>query len=196
MSKPFRPRRDFDGLEARRKQAARLFALGRLNQSEIARRLEVSSVSVHRWYHAWRRGGAAALRKAGRAGRKPRLEKADLRFLDQALREGAVAYGFSTELWTLPRVARVIGEITGVRYHPGHVWRILRHGLGWSLQRPTRRAKERDEKAIRRWVAADWPRVKKTAANTGPGSSSRTRAASANALRSAAPGHPRARRLS
>jgi transposase len=193
MSKPFRPRRDFDGMEARRKQAARLFASGRLNQSEIARRLGVSSVSVHRWFHAWRRGGTAALRKAGRAGRKPRLEKADLKLLDRALRDGALAYGFSTELWTLPRVARVIEEITGVHYHPGHVWRILREGLNWSLQRPTRRAKERDEKAIQRWVAEDWPRVKKTPAASGPGSSSRTRAESASGRQSAAPGHPGAR---
>src|SRR5206468_6269829 len=139
-SKPFRPRRDFAGLEARRKRAARLFADGRLNQSEIARRLGVSSVSVNRWFHAWHRGGVAALRKAGRAGRKPRLDRADLKMLDQALREGALAYGFSTELWTLPRVARVIEEITGVHYHPGHVWRILQ-GLDWSLQRPARRAR-------------------------------------------------------
>src|SRR5689334_8103683 len=145
MGKPFRPRRDFDGLEERRKSAARLFAAGRLNQSEIGRRLGVSSVSVHRWYYAWRRGGLTALRKAGRAGRKPRLEKADLRAVDRALREGALAYGFSTDLWTLRRVARVIEQITGVLYHAGHVWKILR-SLNWSRQRPARRAKERNEK--------------------------------------------------
>ena len=195
MSKPFRPRRDFDGLEARRKHAGRLFAAGRLTQAEIARKLGVSAVSVHRWYRAWRSGGTRALRKAGRAGRKPRLDKADTAALDRALRQGAEAYGFSTELWTLPRVARVIEEITGIRYHPGHVWRILR-GLNWTLQRPTRKAKERDEAAIRRWVAEDWPRVKKTLADSGRGSSSRTRAGSRSAPRSAAPGRPRARRPS
>ena len=195
MSKPYRPRRDFKGLEARRKQAARLFQAGRLAQAEIARKLEVSAVSVHRWYQAWRKGGSWALRKAGRAGRKPRLEKADLRQVDRALREGAVAYGFTTELWTLPRVARVIEEITGVRYHPGHVWRVLRK-LNWSLQRPTRRARERNEAAIQRWVAADWPRVKKTPADSGPGSSSRTKPGSASARPSAAPGRPRVRRPS
>ena len=195
MSKPYRPRRDFKGLEARRKQAARLFQAGRLTQAEIARKLEVSAVSVHRWYQTWRKGGSWALRKAGRAGRKPRLDKAELRQVDRALREGAVAHGFSTELWTLPRVARVIEEITGIRYHPGHVWRILR-GLNWSLQRPTRRAQERDEAAIQRWVAADWPRVKKTPADSGLGSSSKTRPGSANAPRSAAPGRPRVRRPS
>lgn len=195
MNKPFRPRRDFKGLEARRKQAGRLFAAGRLSQADIARRLGVTRTSVHRWYAAWKRDGAAALRGARRAGRKPRLEKADLQVLDQSLREGAAAWGFSTDLWTLPRVARVIKEITGVEYHPGHVWRILQ-GLNWSRQRPVRRAKERNDKEIQRWVAEDWPRVKKTLAGSGPGSSSKMKAASPIAPRSGRPGRRKVRPLS
>ena len=195
MSKPFRPRRDFDALEVRRKKAARLFAEGKLKQAEIARRLEVNPTSVHRWYHAWRAEGVSALRQAGRAGRKPRLSKEDLRELDWALRQGAGAHGFASELWTLPRVARVIKEITGVEYHPGHVWRVLR-GLGWSLQRPARRARERDEKEIQRWVAEEWPRVKKTRKNRGHGSSSSTRAGSPKGRQSGVPGHPKDTRRS
>src|SRR5215211_6492164 len=64
--------------------------------------------------------------------------------------------------WTLDRIATVIWRVTGVRHHPAHVWRLLRHRLDWSLQRPARRAVERDEQAIRQWVASDWPRIKKT----------------------------------
>ncbi len=191
MKKLFRPRRDFKGLRARRKQAAGLFAAGRLKQAEIARRLGVSRTSVHRWYAAWRREGTAGLRGAGRAGRKPRLERTDLEILDQSLREGAAAWGFSTDLWTLPRVARVIKQITGVHYHPGHVWRILRN-LDWSRQRPARRAKERNEKEIKRWVAEEWPRVKKTLAGSGPGSFSKTRVASPTDPRSERPGRQKA----
>jgi transposase len=190
MAKPFRARRDFEGLEGRRKQAARLFSAGRLRQAEIARRLNVSRVSVHRWYQAWLKGGSAALRKAERAGRKARLTRHDLSALDGALRAGAAAWGFSTDLWTLPRVARVIRELTGETYHPGHVWRILR-GLNWSRQRPARRAKERDEKAIQKWAAEDWPRVKKTPADSGPGSSSKTKAGSRTARLSARRGRPK-----
>jgi len=178
-------------METRRKQAARLFAAGRLKQAEIARQLGVTRTSVHRWHTAWLRGGTPALRGSGRAGRKPKLEKADLQALDRTLREGALAWGFSTDLWTLPRVARVIKEITAVEYHPGHVWRILR-SLDWTRQRPARRAKERDEKAIRQWVAKDWPRVKKTLAGSGPGSSFKTRAASPTAPRSGRPGRRKA----
>ena len=149
MSKLFRPRRDFEGLASRRRQAARLFGTGRLKQAEIARRLDVSRTSVHRWHAAWRKGGARALRGAGRAGRKPRLDAKELKVLDGALRAGAATWGFPSDLWTLPRVALVIEEVAGVKYHPGHVWRILRD-LDWSRQRPVRRAKERDERAIKR----------------------------------------------
>jgi transposase len=76
------------------------------------------------------------------------------------LLKGATAHGFSTDLWTLPRVAEVIARTFGVRYHPAHVWKILR-GEGWSCQKPERRARERDEAAIQRWRTDRWPHIKK-----------------------------------
>src|SRR5712692_11504328 len=145
------PRRDFHELEVRRQQAARLFAAGRETHGAIARRLGVSRQSVMRWYRAWRKGGRLALRAAGRAGRKPRVTPAQLAAVEAALREGPPAFGFTTNLWTLPRVAQVIKRLTGVQYHPGHVWRVL-GALDWTLQRPAKRAKERNEPAIRHWM--------------------------------------------
>lgn len=195
MLKQYRPRRDFKGLEKRRKKAGRYFKAGELSQAEIARRLKTTRTSVHRWYRAWREGGAEALRKAGRAGRRPLLGATELREVERALREGPLAHGFTTDLWTLPRVAKVIEQLTRVRYHSGHVWRILRR-LGWSLQRPMRRAKERDEKAIRRWVSEEWPRVKKTPEITGPGLYSKTRAASRTVRRYDERGRHGVKRLS
>jgi transposase len=160
MPPKVRPRRDFRGLELRRRAAARRFARGE-SQAEVAHALSVSRQSVSRWYQQWHAGGGAALRSAGRAGRKPRLAAEQLAEVEAALRRGAGANGFATELWTLPRVAQVIARETGVSYHPGHVWRILR-ALHWTLQRPARRAAERDEAAIRQWVRERWPAVKKT----------------------------------
>ena len=186
------PRRDFHGLEVRRQQAARLFAAGRETQGAIARRLEVSRQSVMRWYRAWRKGGRPALRAAGRAGRKPRLSPEQLSRVEAALREGPRAHGFRTNLWTLPRVARVIKQLTGVQYHPGHVWRVL-GAIDWTLQRPAKRAKERNDAAIQHWITTRWPTVKKTLGAAAPGSSSRTRAASRSGRRSAAPGRPAAK---
>ena len=186
------PRRDFHGLEVRRQQAGRLFAAGRETCSAIARRLAVSRQSVMRWYRAWRKGGRAALRGAGRAGRKPRLTPEQMGRIEAALRQGPRAHGFRTNLWTLPRVARLIRRLTGVQYHPGHVWRLL-GALNWTLQRPATRARERNEAAIRYWMTTRWPVVKKTLGGAAPGSSSRTRAASHSGRRSAARGRPAAR---
>jgi transposase len=151
-------RRDFAGLEQRRLVAARLFA-GGATQAEVARTFGVSAQAASVWYRRWRQGGEAALRGAGRAGRRPRLSAAELDAVDQALRKGPEVFGFDTDQWTLDRIAAVIQRLTGVRFHPGHVWHLLR-GLGWSVQRPARRATERDEDAIARWRAEDWPRIK------------------------------------
>src|SRR5207237_1899224 len=191
MATTRRGRRDVAALEARRFEAARLFARG-TGQAAVMRALGVSRQTAHQWYHRWRRGGRQGLKAVGRLGRKPRLDQRQLGRVETALLQGPRRHGFATELWTLPRVATVIARLTGVHYHPGHVWYLLR-GLQWSLQRPARRARERDEAALRQWVRCRWPLVKKTPAASGPGSSSRTRAASRSNPSSGAPG-PRAGR--
>jgi transposase len=190
----FRQRRDFKGMETRRKQAARLFKAGK-QQAEVARLLGVSRQSVSRWFRSFLKGGLKALKGAGRAGRKPRLEAKQLARLDAALRLGAKAHGFATSLWTLPRVATVIERLTGVSYHPGHVWRIL-HRLDWSLQRPARQARERNEEAVREWVSKRWSEIKKKPENSAPGSSSKMKAASHSGPPSVAHGRPKAKRPS
>src|SRR5918995_1219220 len=100
---------------------------------------------------------AGALFAAGPSGQAPRLSDAHLVVIDQALREGARAHGFASDHWTLARVASMIQQLTGVGYHRGHVWKLLRHRLQYRLQRPARRAVERDEQAIAHWVAEGWP---------------------------------------
>jgi transposase len=182
-----RARRDFQALEDRRKQAARLFGVGE-RLAAVARKLHVSRQSVSRWFAQWKSGGTKALRGAGRAGRAPRLQPEQLQPVSSALRQGARAHGFNTDLWTLPRVAQVIERVTGVSYHAGHVWRVMR-AMGWTLQRPARRARERNDEAIRQWVAERWPAVKKKRAASKPGLPSKTRAGSRSGPRSAAPGH-------
>lgn len=159
MERRPRPRRDFAALEARRRQAAGLFARGH-RQADVVRHLKVSRQTASRWYHAWRRAGPAGLHGAGRAGRKPRLDDAALRRVEAALLDGPAAWGFRTHLWTLARVAHVIWKTCQVRYSLAQTWRLLRH-LGWSRQRPARRARERDERAIARWIRHRWPRIKK-----------------------------------
>ena len=156
-------RRDFKGMERLRLRAARMFEHG-TSQAEVAHRLGTSRQNAHRWHRRWQQGGRAALRAAGRAGRRPKLDAGARRRVERALRQGALAYGFDSDLWTLRRIAVVIERVTGVRHHPSHVWRILGQ-LGWTLQRPQRRATERDEEQIARWVKQDWPRIRQKRAS-------------------------------
>jgi transposase len=146
-------------LRERRARAAKFFEQG-VPQAEIARRCSVSRTTAMRWHRAWVKRGKQDLEPLPR-GRPNRLSKAKLERIEKALLRGAQAHGFSSELWTLERVAQVIERVADVHYHPGHVWRVLR-SLGWSLQKPTTRARERDEVEIARWKKIEWPRLKKT----------------------------------
>jgi transposase len=148
---PRRPaaQRERDRLEARRLRAAELFAAV-VRQVEVARQLEVSAQAVSVWHAHWQTGGTEALRSRGPSGPTPRLSDAQLATIERALLEGATAHGFTGELSTLDRVATVIERLTGVRHHPAWVWALLRHRLGWTVQRPRRQAAERDQEAIDR----------------------------------------------
>jgi transposase len=147
-------------LERRRLQALRLLRDG-FSPVEVARQVGVDRRSVRRWQAAARHGGAKALTAKPAAGRPRRLGVQELRRLRRWLLAGAQAAGLDTDLWTCPRVAWLIEQRFGVRYHAAHVSRLL-HGLGFSPQKPARRAVERDEERIRAWIEQDWPRVKKT----------------------------------
>ena len=138
MGNPAGVRRDFDALEQRRMKAVDLLRKG-LSQSEVARQIGVHRQSVSRWAQQLQDGGRRSLRRAKQIGRPPRLTAADLRRVERGLQRGAEALGFDNGLWTSGRVAELIEIECGVRYHPSHVWRILRR-LGWTCQRPTGRA--------------------------------------------------------
>jgi transposase len=181
MDRKGRVRRDFDELENRRRKAAQLFHAGK-RQAEVARQLEVSRQSVSRWFQRWKEGGVRALRRTGSPGRNCRLDAAQRRRVEKALLRGARAHGFPCDLWTLRRVARVMEQVTGVHYHPGHVWRVLQT-MRWSLQRPATRAKERNAEAVQEWIEETWPELKKKLTERGDGSSSKTRAASRKSRR-------------
>ncbi len=159
MGNPAGVRRDFDELEKRRFEAIRLWERGE-TQTAIARQVRVVRQTVARWVKQCRTQGKASLKKAGRAGRKPRLSPKDRQRLQRLLLRGPERLGYETPLWTCPRVADLIEREFGVRYHPGHVWKLL-IALGWSPQRPTGRARERNEGQIQHWKKKVWPALKK-----------------------------------
>jgi transposase len=102
-------------------------------------------------------GGREALRSAGPTGPAPRLLDAHLAAIDRARALWRTRPRLRHQPLDLDRITTVIHRVTGVAYHPGHVWELLRHRLHYRLLRPARRAVERDEQAIARWVAEDWP---------------------------------------
>ena len=146
-----------------------------LSHSETARRVRVARQTVVRWARQYREQGKGALRRAGRAGRKPLLGESDRERLEELLLKGPEALGYETPLWTCPRVAHLIEQQFGIRYHEGHVWKVL-VSLGWSPQRPTGRARERDEGRIRIWRKRRWPGIKKKLGGKAARLSSSTRA--------------------
>jgi len=171
-----RPRGPAELLEDRRRRALKLLDK-HLSLNEVARRIGCAASSVLRWRNARQKGGPQALKVRFSPGRPPKLDARRRRRLLQLLLRGPVASGYSTELWTTKRIAAVIRREFAVSYHPDHVGRLM-HQLGWSHQKPERRARERDEQKIARWKRHEWPRVKKTPGGWVPTSSLPTNRAS------------------
>jgi transposase len=148
-----------DWREVRRLRAWELKQAG-WQQQTIAAALGVTPGAVSQWLKRAAAGGVEALRNRIRPGPTPKLTPEQRARIPDVLARGAEAYGFVGEVWTTPRVAAVLEREFGVRYHPAHVSRLLR-AIGWSVQRPSRRATQRDEAAIAAWHAERWPALKK-----------------------------------
>jgi transposase len=150
-----------DWKEWRRMRALSL-KKGGWTQRAIAEALGVSRPAVSQWLAAAERGGPDALRSHAAPGRDRRLTAEQRRMIPEFLWHGPEAYGFRGQAWTCARIAQVIAEEFGVRYHKDHVGRLLKE-LQWTPQMPIRRAIQRDEPAIERWRAEVWPELRERA---------------------------------
>jgi transposase len=149
-----------DWREGRRLRAFELKQQG-WSQQRIAEALGVSKGAVSQWMKRAREGGGVqALKRQPAPGARPRLSENERARLPELLARGAQAHGFRGEVWTCERVAIVIRREFGVSYHPAHVSRVVR-ALGLSLQKPQRRAEQRNEEAIEHWKQKKWPSLKK-----------------------------------
>src|ERR1035441_472238 len=148
-----------DLLEDRRRRALTLLDEG-LSLNEVGRRIGCNLSSVMRGRDARRQGGADALQVRFSPGRPLKLGPSQRKRLVRLLLKGPMAQGYRTNLWTTARIAEMVEREFGVRYHPDHIGRLM-HSLGWTPQKPERRALGRDEGEIERWKQKEWPRIKK-----------------------------------
>jgi transposase len=151
-----RPVGTADELERRRKQAVQAVTDGE-SRTTVAKVLGVHYKTVARWVRQARQPGGVDARPLTRPA--PGLSDADLRKLERLLAKGAKAHGWHNELWTAARVARLIERHFDVSYHPEHVRKILKRRLGWTSQKPRRKARERDDKEVARWAGDEFPRI-------------------------------------
>jgi transposase len=144
--------------EKRRLKAGEMFAAGK-TRAEVSRETGVSWRSVHDWYLAWKEGGLDALRSSGKPGPEAKFSDEEVAQVAEQLKRGAMAHGYDNELWTLPRVKRLVMEMFEKPLSISETWRLLRR-MGWSTQKPARKARERNEEKIEHWKSVEWPRIK------------------------------------
>lgn len=143
----------------RRRSIEIVFKEGRV-QSDAAKELKVHLRTVQKWVHLYRLHGEDGIKSRKASGRPRKLGVKEIERFEKLLLKGALAAGFSNDLWTSKRIVEVIRRNFKVSYHQNHLPKLLR-ALGWSAQRPSRRPIERDEKQIKEWIRIEWRRIKK-----------------------------------
>ena len=151
-------------LEERRKDAVQLMLKGDIRRTELAESLGVSYTSIKNWWNAFEDNGNSfeALMSKKREGRRPRMNRQQLRRLERMLLKGPMEFGLETDLWTTERVAWLIEQKFGIKYHPDHVRKILHNSLNFTPQKPEGIARERDENKRANWVKNVLPEIKKS----------------------------------
>lgn len=149
--------------EERRLEGGRLLREGRLSQAEIARHLGVSTASVVKWKQRLEahNGRLTALRAIAPYRRPARLTRRQWAAVTRMILKGAVAAGFETERWTLPRIQQAVATRWGVQYTTAWLSIRLRQ-LGLSVQHPSPVARAKDDALVEAWLKQDWPRIKKS----------------------------------
>lgn len=152
-----------DELEKRRMKAACYFKEGK-SQGWVHKKLGVSRAAVTQWYAKWKKGGIDALLQ-GKYGRISKMSPEDEKKIQKDILKGAKECGYDTDYWSLRRLTDYIKKETGISYEDRSVWHTMER-FGFSCQKPARRARERDEKAITTWIKTTWPAVKKGVSKT------------------------------
>jgi len=144
--------------QQRRFEAAGLFEAGR-TRAQVAAQLGVTWRAAHTWWQHWQADGVKGLEAGNKPGPAPKFSDEQVDELKGELIKGSLAHGYANELWTLRRVARLITDQFGLKASPSEVWRLLKR-MGWSPQKPHRKARERNEEKINQWKTERWPELR------------------------------------
>ncbi len=153
------PIRDRKKLESRRLRAGRMFKKGK-SQYAVAKRLGVSTASTNAWYAAWKADKKKGLLSKGHPGFSSQYTEENKKKLKGIILSGPSAYGYANDFWTIDRIRAVAKKELGVTLKTKRTWQTV-IDLGFSVQKPERRSKERNEKAIRDWRLTEFPKLKK-----------------------------------
>lgn len=146
-----------DVLEYYRFRAIALWKEGK-KVSDIAHFFGLHRVTVSYWIAAYKRGGKHALRSRKAPGPLFKLTQGDMKRIVSRLRQEATSCGFETPLWTTKRVAQIITKETKKQLDYSNVWRLLKR-MGFTNQKPEKRAYEQDKKAVKKWLKEEWPKI-------------------------------------
>lgn len=148
-------------LENYRFRAIELYKEGK-KINDIAYFFGVHRGSVSRWITTYKREGKEKLKSKKAPGPSFKLANAEIEELLQVLEDEATQHGFETPLWTCKRLQHIIFKKTGKKLHTTSVMRWLKR---WKItnQKPERQAKERDERAVKKWLKEEWPKIKEHA---------------------------------
>lgn len=156
--------RDRAVLEKRRISAGKMFERG-VSQAAVSKKYDVSRAAVCQWYAQWRKNKKTGLLSRGAPGFDSQLTEKKKKQLKQIIMKGPIASLYDTDFWTIDRIRAVAQKKLKVNLGYTRIWNTV-IGLGFSCQKPERRAKERNEKAIIDWKLKEFPRLKKMGAET------------------------------
>lgn len=152
-------RLDSVSYEGMRHRAVELYQKGHSRKS-IMESLGIGKSTLSRWISRYDGNNPKWYKTLPVGGSKGKMGDNELRQLVDELNKGCLAHGFEGEVWTRRRVGLVLERLFGLKYDPSHVGRLLKKA-GWSLQRPSKVARQRSEERVDKWYKEDIERIKK-----------------------------------
>lgn len=126
--------------------------------NEIAYFLGFHRGVISKWISIFKKEGKKALMSKKANGPSYKLSEKEIKEIFSILYDDATIYGFETPLWTCKRVQQIINKKFGKKIHTTNIMRLFKK-LNLSPQKPERFAKQKNRKAVKRWLREEWPKI-------------------------------------